>query len=365
MPKSIVGETDLWTTSPHIASMLVDKDIGYRVTKGSHKKADFICPNCGNFERDKIIRKVCTDGLRCSVCSDGISYPEKLMSCVLNAIDVDYIRDSGTKWSGKKRYDFYIEDMSVIIETHGVQHYSAKASFSHHNSRDEHNNDEYKKELAMLNGISHYIELDCRQSDFNYIYNSIMQSDIPRIFDLSNVDWNDIQALSLKSDIIKACDIYNSGVTNTIDIAKMLHLDRSTVIDYLVRSHDAGLCDYTSDKCRPMICVDTGKIYNHLDDVKNDGYNPSQVCACCNNYKHVNTCGGHNWCFLDEYDPETYIMKQCDERGIPKRVLWIETGKIYNRLVDSKKDGFTPSAVSQVCNGKSQHHKHQHFKFVE
>lgn len=366
MPNAVIGKTDLWTTSPDVASMLLDKDIGYQVTSGSHKKADFICPNCGTIVHDKIIRKACTDGLRCPVCTDGISYPEKLMSCLLNELDVNYVRDSGTGWSGKKRYDFYIKEMSMIIETHGMQHYDdSRAMFSKRVKRDELDNDEYKKELAISNGIQHYIEIDCRWSSFDYIYDSIMSSDMTDLFDLSRVDWERVEVEALRSEIIRVCDAYNGGITDIEQLASMFNLDRSTVRDYLERAKEAGLCDYHPKvKEKAVICVDTGKIYNAIKDVAQDGFNASQVSACCNNYEHVHTSGGYNWCFLDEYNPETYVMKRYAEKGIPKKVKWIETGKIYDRLTDVKYDGFSPSAVSKVCRKAAKRHKGQHFEFV-
>lgn len=362
MPKAIIGETDLWTTSPNIAAMLVDKDIGYHVTSGSHKKAGFICPDCGTIIHDKIIRKVCTNGLKCPVCSDGISYPEKLMSCLLTSIGVDYVRDSGTEWSDKRRYDFYIKDMSLIIETHGIQHYSKDAAFAHENTRNEYSNDKYKRELALSNGIQNYIELDCKKSDFDYIYNSIMQSNIPILFDLSSVDWNEIRISSLKSNVIKACDVYNSGITSIMKIADILNLDISTVRDYLIRANDAGLCNYTTNKCKPVICVDYNKIYQRLEDVEKDGYNISQVSQCCNG--KALTSGGCNWCFLDEYNPETYVMKKSNGSGTPKRILCIETGKIYEKQAYVEEDGFNPVMVSKVCKGLAKHHRHKHFKYI-
>ena len=149
MPKAIKGKTDLWTTRPDVASMLVNKDFGYTVTSGTHKKADFICPDCGVIIKNKIIRKVCSDGLKCPRCYDGISYPEKLMSCIFDELGIIPQRDSSMPWSEKKRYDFYVEEFSLIVETHGFQHYSNKASFSRGNHRDEKSNDEYKKNLAI------------------------------------------------------------------------------------------------------------------------------------------------------------------------------------------------------------------------
>ena len=87
----------------------------------------------------------------------------------------------------------------------------------------------------------------------------------------------------------------------------------------------------------------------------------SQVSECCHN--KANTAGGYNWCFYDEYDKNTYIMKPVNKNTV-KKVLCIETGKIYSKMTLTKEDGFNPSCVSMVCNGKLQSHRGYHFKFI-
>lgn len=370
MPRAIIGKTDLLTTRPDIASMFEDKDLPYHVSKGSHKKAWFICPNCGNRVYD-VIRKVDSRGLRCPVCSDGISYGEKFVSNVLTQLDIDFIHDKQLSWSNRKRYDFYIESMSMIIETHGAQHYSVYGFDK--TLEEEQQNDNYKRCLALENGITTYVELDCTVSEFNYVKNSIMDSALNGIFDLSKIDWDSVFDACCNSRMIECCNMWNDGVRSVDKISKHFGYDNGTVRDYLKSCASIGLCDYKpychkevpDNVYKSVICVDTQIVYPSLTAVEEAGFNRTQVSACCNHYPHVNTSGGYNWCFYDEYDPETYVMKPCDERGIPKPVRCIETGKIYAKLVDVKQDGFTPSAVSQVCNGKKEYHKNYHFEFVD
>ena len=366
MPRVIKGKTDLWTTAPHIANLLLHPEHGFNLSLESHKKDDFICPNCGTIIKNRIVRNVSKHGLKCPVCSDGISYPEKVVSNLLKQLNVDFIYDNSYKWSNNKRYDFYIEDLSLIIETHGLQHYEDKKFFNNKHCYTEKENDKYKKELAVQNGIQSYIELDCRYSDFKYIKSSILNSELKTIFDLSLIDWETLYKNCLKSKVIEVCDVYNSGIKNTVEIAKMFNLDTSTILDYLKRCNDIGLCKYNPNPRheRAIICVDTGKIYDALKYVELDGFNKSQVSECCNHKKGVYTAGGYNWCFLDEYNPETYVRKIPKFDTTQKRVLWIETGKIYEKLTYCKEDGFNPSCVSQVCNKKHKKHKGQHFKFV-
>lgn len=362
MGRVVKGKNDLWTTHPEIAKLLLNKDDGYTLSKESHKKADFKCPNCGIVIRNKIVRSVGQYGLKCPNCSDGISYPEKFVSCLLDFLKVSYVRDTAVPWSGDKRYDFYIEDMSLIIETHGAQHYSLEKAFNKDNARDEIDNDAYKKKLALDNGIKNYVELDCRNSDFNYIKNSILNSKLTSMFDFDNVDWNQVGQNSLKSKVLEVCNVYNSGIKSTIKIANMLNLHITTVRDYLGRCADVGLCDYSPDRHKQIICVDTGEIYPSLQAVGDAGFNMSQVSECC--HGTAKTCGGYNWCFYDEYNPDTYVMKKPKIDNAPKRVLCVETGDIYESLTLVAEDGFSASAVSRVCRGELQHHKKFHFEYI-
>ena len=43
----LIGHTDLWTTHPNVAKMLVNASDGYKYTKSSEVKVDWICPECG------------------------------------------------------------------------------------------------------------------------------------------------------------------------------------------------------------------------------------------------------------------------------------------------------------------------------
>lgn len=363
MPISKLGVTDLWTTDPHIAKLLVDKTIGHSVTRGSHKKADFQCPYCGSVIKQIVIRKVTKTGLRCPICSDGISYPEKFMSILLSELNLTYKYDSCLFKNCRYRYDFYIEDLSLIIETHGKQHYDKNCRFAHSSYRDEMSNDKDKKDFALKQGIKHYIELDCSVSSVEHIVNSINNSSLPTLLNLNEIDYNSIHRKTFSSNVIKVCELYKSN-HNTNEIASMLHLDRSTVCDYLHRCADAGLCDYTGEYRRKIICVDTGIVYNNLKEISDLGFNASQVSECCNNSRRAKTAGGYNWCYLDEYDSKTYQMKKPKNNNTPKRVLCIETGKIYEKLSDVRNDGFNPTLVSQICHKKRKTNRGCTFAFI-
>lgn len=241
--KVLKGFNDLWTTHPEIANCLVDRDIGYRISYSGHSKQDFICPKCGCCIKGVRVRDAIRYNLSCPCCSDGVSYPERFVSNMLRQLKIRYKHDGITSWSGLKRYDFYIEDLSLIIETHGEQHYDENKQWA--NSLEELQlNDQCKMELAVSNGIKHYIVLDCRESDADFIRASILNSELVELFDLSMIDWKKCAADSCKSNVVMACDLWNSGIHSAKEISEIMCLTRTTIINYLNKGTKYGICDY-------------------------------------------------------------------------------------------------------------------------
>lgn len=308
--KVFVGETDLWTTHPEIAKMLKNPNDGYTLSAGSGKKVDWICPNC-NSDIKMVVHNVIYRGICCQRCSDGISYSEKFVMSLLEQLNIDFEHNIPLDWSNNKRYDFYIEKYKMIIECHGLQHYEDK--FKSYNSArtlsEEQENDRFKQNIAMLNGIEEYVVLDCRESNKKFISDSILNSRLSIIFNLSCVDWDMCDKNSHKSYYMDILKYYNDGIKNPIDIANKIGFDRSSVVYALHRLTENGLCDYNSKKSsienssakrrKSVICLETGKIYKFMKHTVNDGFNDSAVSKCCTGHQEVHK--GLHWMFYDDY----------------------------------------------------------------
>lgn len=293
------GETDLWTTHPHIAELLLCPEDGFKYKYGSNKRVDFKCPDCGCIIRELSINDVVRNGLRCLNCSDGISYPEKFICNMLQQLGVSFVHDRTMCWSIGKRYDFYIRDMSLIIEANGLQHY--KDSFTAYGGRtakEEQDNDLLKRKLAMDNGIQHYVEINCSYSNLEFIKKSIINSELKDLFDLTNVDWNQCHVHGMRSIDMKCVDMWNDGIRNTRVISEKTGLHICTVIEKLKKARDAGLCDYETDmyKNKPLMCIETQKIYKKIEDVKQDGYYPQIISRCCRGIR--DDAYGLHWKFI-------------------------------------------------------------------
>lgn len=262
--KVLKGFNDLWTTHPEIAVHLEDKNIGYEMSYSSHHRPNFICPHCGSLIQNVRAFDVIRYGFVCPCCSDGVSYPERFVSNMLRQLKISYKHDGKMSWSGLKRYDFYIKDLSLIIETHGEQHYDENKQF-YDTIESQRANDEYKKSLAFSNGIKYYVVLDCRKSDADFIKTSILNSRLIELFDLSLIDWQKCASDSCKSNIVMACDLWNGGIHSTKEISEIMCLTRTTIINYLNKGTKYGICDYN------------GKEQMRLSMARNAKYNKKEI----------------------------------------------------------------------------------------
>ncbi|MGM7720701.1 zinc-ribbon domain-containing protein [Metabacillus sp. Hm71] len=243
----------LITTHPEVATMLKNKDRGYKITYGSGKYEDFICGNCGH-EQSKRVNSVVRQGLSCSNCSDGISYPEKFLLSLLSQLELDFEKEKFFEWSrqiikegqllGDKRYDFYIESLNCIIETHGEQHYVKKEKSRGRSFKEEVKNDILKESIAKENNITHYIVIDCRNSELDYIKSKIIQSKLSELLDLKNIDWLKCHEFASNTLMKTACELWRDGIQSTIKISEILNLSYNTVARYLKKGEVIGWCNY-------------------------------------------------------------------------------------------------------------------------
>lgn len=297
----LVGFNDMWTTNPKLAKQLLNPDDGYKYKQYSNAYTDWICPVCGSIVRNKRINYVAENGVSCPNCSNGVSYPEKFIANMLKQLGIDYKHDCQLCWSDKKRYDFYIEDLSLIIETHGKQHYTDSFVRLGGITVDEQKRiDKLKESTAINNGVVNYIQLDCSVSNMEYIRNSITNSRLGDILDLASVNWDECNTYAVNNYNIKnACDAwYNTHDTEAV--AEIIHASRATAIEYLKQGAKLGMCDYDVKKSlnvKAAICVETQKIYSPIGDCIKDGFDRTCVCSCCKGKQKT-----HKGCHFEYYE---------------------------------------------------------------
>ncbi|MFJ8247508.1 zinc-ribbon domain-containing protein [Peribacillus asahii] len=304
----------LSTTHPHVAKLLYNPELGKNLTYGSGKKVYFKCQDCGNKVK-KQIHKVSSRGVSCPRCGDGYSYPEKFVYNVLLQLNMDFeFQKSFDEWyesDDMKYYDFYLPSMNCIIEVHGLQHY--KESFSKigndaRNLEEETLNDETKRKVALAHGVNEgmYISLDARYSEYDYIKNSIINSRLGKLFDLSKINWVECSEFATSSIIKQVCERYNGGLKNTAELGDVFKINRATVISYLHKGSKIGFCNYKGmkDMCKAIVqLTKNGEFVSEFESAtdaqEKTGISLKNISQVC--HKEKDTAKGFRWMFASEY----------------------------------------------------------------
>lgn len=221
----------------------------------SHNKVEIVCPNCRRTKEMRLDKIYNRKSIGC-ICKDGVSYPEKFLAKLLEQLNIIYTKEYSPKWSNKRKYDFYFElnNKKYIIETHGKQHYGSSEFIV--SLENQQKIDKYKRELAISNGIDYYIELDCRQSSLEWIKNSILNSELNKIFDLSKIDWLECEKFALSNRVKEVCDYWrvhneiNNEILTTGDLANIFKLRMITIRRYLIKGTQLRWCNYNVEEER-------------------------------------------------------------------------------------------------------------------
>lgn len=276
-----VGFNDLWTTRPDVAMLLEDPNDGYKYTYGSSTKVKFKCPECGYVEEKPIVQ-VSKQGLSCSRCSDGVSYPNKFARALLDQLLLDYHKcEYRPDWAKPYLYDNYFVHNGVeyILEMDGAFHYKEVAK-SDRTLEEIREIDQIKTSLAIQHGI-HMIRIECIASSYDYIKYNMLASELNDIFDLSDVDWELCDKKAQKNLIKEACDLYMSGLHDLNEIANKLHIHYSTAYNYLKNGMKFGWCDYDPRQASKIARDKKAKRIVIVDDNENildifDGLRPCE-----------------------------------------------------------------------------------------
>lgn len=245
----------------------------------SSKKILCRCPYC-RATKKVAIGSLAQNGFSCSNCSDGISYPNKFIQNLLDSLNVAHDQERVFDWSDNKIYDQYLEQHNCIIENHGAQHYRGdiNTQFPLNSLEKQQKNDQYKYQLAINNGIEHYIILNCSHSTLSWMKQEIMSSELPILLDFceSDIDWETIHNQCCTSKIRQAWEYWNNLVPTSV-IANILRVSETSIRSYIRKGIECGKClgmskkdkdyvtpsqrnnNYTNGQMKP--------IYNVTDDI--------------------------------------------------------------------------------------------------
>ena len=268
--KVLKGVNDINTKTPYLNQYLYNEKDAYLHTPYSKDKIYFKCPECGNIFLKEIV-SVNTNGFSCNKCSDGISYPNKVIMSLLEQLNIEYIREYSPQWLINhikgSAYDFYIPSMELIIEMDGGFHKKGYGN-SEEKLKEQMKRDNIKNELAKNNNVK-IIRIDCdyrdKETRDEFIKNNIKESELKHIFTLDLVDWIKVYEFATENIIKNICENYeiNKNIMNMKDIAQNNHVHITTLIHYLKIGNDIGWCNYKPKKRgkRKVKVIELNKIY--------------------------------------------------------------------------------------------------------
>lgn len=308
---------DIPTTTPWIVPYFQG---GYeeakRYNRSSNKKIIPVCPSCNTISKYKVVINDIyrNNGFGC-ICKDNFSMPEKFIYNVLQQLHEDFIfhlSKRELKWCNKYQYDFYIPRINCIIETHGIQHYERSFNGNSRTIEEEQENDKFKQELALKNGITKYIQLDCRYSTSDWLINNTISSELSDLLDLKNVKWIDcilFASKSLSKEIIDYINKYEwimikdiakkfkvSGAYLTVLINQAIKDGRIIKEKYNKHKKRTSI-ERATTRARNILVYDNNN--NYLEKYKSIGllikdskerfgceFKQSGIYAVCNNKQH-------------------------------------------------------------------------------
>ena len=256
----IEGLNDIPTVAPWMIPYFKG---GYHEAKlyGANSKevVELQCPHCGKTKKTMIINVHQHKGFSCE-CSDKVTYPEKCMINLLTMLNIDYKYQCGNSvfvWLGDKfHYDFYIPFLDTIIETHGGQHYKETSNKSKWTDLEIiQKRDSYKRDLALSNNIKYYIELDCSKSDIETFKKSVMDSELPILFNFNDddIDWSRIDELSMRNrNMVKEICLYKEEhpYLTPQEIADKFNITKKGISKYYKIGEKFGWCVYNKEEIR-------------------------------------------------------------------------------------------------------------------
>lgn len=339
-------------------------------TVQSSQYVDIPCPDCGKIKHTKICN-LYHRGFRCT-CNSRSSYPNKFMYSILDQLGINFTPEYQEEWTNGKQYDIYIKHLSLVIENHGIQHYEDNI-FRNRTLREEQENDKYKYEIAVQNGIQNYVVIDCRYSEIEWIKHSIMNSNLPTLLNFSekDIDWNQAEQNALKNIIREVCEEWEKerkySYADYDAVGEKFHICGNTVQDYLIIGAKHGWCSYDSNwQLKKVYCFQFDKTWNSINEASAEtGVLNSDISACC--HKRVGYAGLHPetgeelvWCLENEKD--TYVPRVNRAR---KSVTCLETMKEFRSgNAASKEMNIRAELILANCRGDLLSAGGYHFSFT-
>ena len=317
----------IWTTDRWMCGLGLNEEDAKTHTRCSKDKVIVTCPKC-NKKKEITIYHIYNYKSICCSCGDGFSYGHKYVHSVLKQNNIDFQDNVIFEWCRFKdykkdkirsgEYDFVIEDIKTIIEVDGGFH-RMDNKMNGQTKEESQYIDEMKDKLAREYG---YEVIRVYYNDDFKIKDNLLKSDIAKIINLNNVDWEECERFALSNRVMEICDYWNNDKKDwetTTDLGKIFKISRDTIVDYLKKGTELGWCNYNAKE--------------EQEKGRRKSKNGKAVAM---------------------YDLEgNFIMKESSTMKLKERCL-----KELNIDLDR-------SNISNVCLGKYKTHKGYIFKYID
>ena len=308
----VPGINDITTTAAWMIPFFPQgEEQAQKYTCHSSKKITMLCPFCGRLSKNKvqISNLYANKGFLC-VCKDGISYPNKFMYNLLEQLNIKFITEYSPKWIGKKAFDFYLQELDLIIEMDGSLGHGKK-KWSGGNDSIGFYTDMKKQRLAAEHGID-VIRINSDYSNKQYLKEQIYKTRLPYYIDLKKVDFDLCDTFAVSNFTKNLCECFNANHCKTIDdiIKYYPHMTKMAIGYHLRKGKQRGWCDYDGRKAvypnayRKINQYSLDGVFirqfNNNKELRENGYTGRECIrinqVCSGNRK---TAKGYIWRFAD------------------------------------------------------------------
>ena len=230
---------------------LTESDLYDITLKSNATKVYTTCLECGTkIDKKRDLNHIVTYLKQCPKCSDQISYGEKYIFSLLTELGYTVIRQYSkvnAEWiKAEYKYDFYIIELDMIIEVHGIQHYE-NTNFNGHRTiaKEQQEIDDKKKKLASKK-VKFYIEINASKSSPSWIKKEAEKELSKYItIKLSDDKWNTIAKEAMKSIKQKALRMRQENVDITPrEVGELLCVNKKTITEWFKELDEIGVITY-------------------------------------------------------------------------------------------------------------------------
>lgn len=228
----------LWSKTEY-RKYILDIEKAKTLPPHSSEKIEVKCDNCSK-TKFMTPNKLLNYGVQCVYCSNRVSFPERMFTTYLDIKNIKY--DYQVKYDDLKGriYDYRItlNNTVFLVEVHGEQHYLTEDK-KRYSVKEIQNIDSIKRQYAKNKGIE-YIELDCRESTFEFIKKSIEQNEVlPNITKKEENSIIETMKINANYDITKIISMYEKEKLSTIEIGEFFGVNHGIINRILRRNNIA------------------------------------------------------------------------------------------------------------------------------